>query len=175
MPPNDYKKDDGKAPVLDALTPFYPALEALARCMDDMQHKHKLTGSVDPFNQWKQLPQAKVRLANAAARHLLRGPWKINTADGSHTHAVHALFGLLASITIHEEDNQDTCCAAPDAQVVETAANGRRKFWPMEPIHGPAGADWRNLTCTCGHAIRDHAQGNGECLDWDCSCASVTA
>jgi hypothetical protein len=99
---NDYKKDQGKPPVLDALLPFYPALEALARMMVDSAEKHKIAGSDDPFNQWRQLPNAKVRLANAAGRHILKGPWKIDP-DSGHAHMAHALFGVLASLTLHQE------------------------------------------------------------------------
>jgi hypothetical protein len=130
---NDYKQDKGKAPLLDALLPFAPALMALARMMDDMQHRHRLAGSSDPFNQWKQLPQAKKRMANGMARHILEhGPWTFNKADAlpgteGHLHVTHALFNLLGALTLHLEDNQEACCAAPDAV----------------PIHGPAGADWR--------------------------------
>lgn len=118
---NDYKKDQNKPPVLDALVPFYPALRELARCMDAMQHKHRLHGAKDPFNEWRQLPQAKKRLMNAAAGHLLQGPWKINTQDGEFCHAVHALFGVLAGLTIHMEDNAPACCASPEAKAVANA------------------------------------------------------
>ncbi len=103
---NDYKQDQGKPPMLDALVPFYPALRALAAMMNDMKAKHKLEGAKDPFNEWRQLPNAKARLMNAAGGHLLQGPWKINEKDGNHLHAVHALFGLLAGITIHVEETK---------------------------------------------------------------------
>ncbi len=103
---NDYKKDQDKPPMLDALVPFYPALRALAAMMSDMKAKHKLEGAKDPFNEWRQLPNAKARLMNAAGGHLLQGPWKVNEKDGNHLHAVHALFGLLAGITIHVEENK---------------------------------------------------------------------
>lgn len=99
---NDYKNDADKAPVLDALLPFYPALEALARMMVDSAKKHKIEGAEDPFQQWKQLPDAKKRLANAAARHFLKGPWQAD-AESGHLHATHALFGVLASLTLHLE------------------------------------------------------------------------
>jgi hypothetical protein len=102
---NDYKKDQDKPPVLDALLPFYPALEALARMMVDSAEKHKIAGSDDPFNQWRQLPNAKARLANAAARHILKGPWATDP-DSGHLHAAHALFGLLASLTLHIEEKK---------------------------------------------------------------------
>ncbi len=103
---NDYKQDQGKPPMLEALLPFYPALRALAAMMNDMKAKHKLEGAKDPFNEWRQLPNAKARLMNAAGGHLLQGPWKINEKDGNHLHAVHALFGLLAGITIHVEETK---------------------------------------------------------------------
>lgn len=119
--PNNYKQDADKAPLMDALLPFAPALFALARMMDDMQHKHRLAGSADPFQQWKQLPQAKKRMANGLARHLLEhGPWTLNEADAyqgrAHLHATHALFNLLGALTIHLEDNAVACCPAPDAR-----------------------------------------------------------
>jgi len=104
-PVNDYKKDQGRPPMLDALVPFYPALKALAAMMEDMKHKHKLAGSADPFNEWRQLPNAEKRLMNAAMGHLLQGPWKINTKDGTHMHATHALYCLLAGITIKVSEN----------------------------------------------------------------------
>ncbi len=99
---NDYKKDADKAPVLDALLPFYPALEALARMMVDSAVRHKIEGADDPFNQWRQLPDAKKRLANAAGRHILKGPWTLDPESG-HLHATHALFGILSALTLHQE------------------------------------------------------------------------
>ena len=102
--PNDYKQDVGKVPLLAALQPFAPALYALARMMDDMQHKHRLAGSSDPFNQWAQLPAAKARMAEAMERHLLPEDctlWDVNTKDGNHLHATHGLFNLLGSLTLH--------------------------------------------------------------------------
>lgn len=137
---DDYKNDADKPPLLDALLPFYPALMALAAMMEDMKHKHRLAGAMDPFNEWRKLPQAKKRLANGNMRHMLAGPWTPNVEDAvpgrkPHLHATHALFGLLASLTIHQEDNAQACCGAADAAT-----------WPtlhQEPLHGPAGADWR--------------------------------
>jgi hypothetical protein len=103
----DYKKDADKAPVLDALLPFYPALEALARMMVDSAKKHELEGVEDPFNQWRKLPNAKIRLANAAGRHILKGPWTLD-ADSGHLHMAHALFGVLSSLTLHQEAERAT-------------------------------------------------------------------
>jgi hypothetical protein len=156
---NDYKKDAGKPPVLDALLPFYPALEALAAMMVDAAKAHKIEGATDPFNEWRQLPQAKKRLANAAARHLLKGPWKQDDVL-PHPHAVLALFNLLASITIHAEDNAAHCCTAPDSRPVRPAERTQTR----SPLHGPAGADWRETTeamCICGHPRRLHYAGGG--------------
>lgn len=135
---NDYKKDEGKPPLLDALQPFYPALLALAAMMEDMKHKHQLAGAVDPFNEWRQLPAVKNRLGNALARHTLGGLWKPNEADRvpgrqAHLHATHALFDLLGALTTHLEDNAAACCPAPDAK----------------ELHGPAGADWREPDNMC--------------------------
>ena len=101
----DYKKDADKAPLLDALLPFYPALEALARMMVDSAEKHKIAGSADPFNQWRNLPNAKARLSNAAGRHLLKGPWTTDP-DSGHLHMTHALFGVLASLTLNVEETK---------------------------------------------------------------------
>lgn len=117
---NDYKQDAGKVPLLSALQPFAPALYALARMMDDMQHKHRLAGSTDPFNQWAQLPAAKARMAQALERHLLPEEegatlWSVNVKDGTHLHATHGLFNLLGALTLHIRDNADKCCGAPDS------------------------------------------------------------
>jgi hypothetical protein len=101
---NDYKTDQGKPPLLDALLPFYPALARLALMMQDAAEVHRLQGAVDPFNQWRQLPDAKRRLANAGARHLLKGPWVHDDVLKDHPHAALALFNILASLTLHEEE-----------------------------------------------------------------------
>lgn len=203
---NDYKTDKNKPPLLDALRPFAPALVALARMMDDMQHKHRLAGATDPFSAWKKLPRAKNRLANGLARHVVENdPWALNTADAlagkdAHLHATHGLFNLLGALTVHLEDNAKACCGAADAKADDfaltpdgrqladvgiSAATGTgaavRKVWPngycgacdttrlerahgvgwtvcehhaqedatKKPIHGPAGADWREPS-RCG-------------------------
>lgn len=99
---HDYKKDADKPPVLDALVPFYPALEALARLMVDSAEKHKLKGAKDPFSEWRNLPSAQQRLANAGVRHSLKGPWTVDPESG-HVHQAHNLFNVLASLTLHEE------------------------------------------------------------------------
>lgn len=152
---NDYKTDKNKPPLLDAMRPFAPALVALARMMDDMQHKHRLAGAKDPFSEWKQLPDAKRRMANGMARHLIEhGPWTLNTADAlagkdAHLHATHALFNLLGALTVHLEDNAKACCAAPDATHVPAADT-------LPP-------------CQCGHSRHAHTRSGGDCLE-DCSC-----
>lgn len=103
MSGTDYKKDQDKPPMLDALVPFYPALEWLARMMEDAKKAHKLEGAEDPFNEWRKLPDAKRRLSQAWARHVLKGPW---TMDDKlpHPHAVLALFNNLAALTLHAEE-----------------------------------------------------------------------
>jgi len=171
---NDYKQDVGKVPLLAALKPFAPALWALARMMDDMQHKHRLAGSSDPFNQWAQLPDAKRRMEGAMGRHLVPEEegatlWSVNTKDGSHLHITHALFNLLGALTLHIRDNAERCCAAPDASEWEAKAaedsgspvrncfhacglsdgycsDCGRQVTPKTPLHAPAGADWREST-----------------------------
>lgn len=142
---NDYKTDQGKPPLLDALLPFYPALARLALMMQDAAEVHRLKGAVDPFNQWRQLPDAKRRLANAGARHLLKGPWVNDEVLKGHPHAALALFNVLASLTLHEEEQAakgreaviarelaahraallpvDMCCGAPDARPLNHGVN----------------------------------------------------
>lgn len=211
---NDYKTDKNKPPLLDALRPFAPALVALARMMDDMQHKHRLAGAKDPFSEWKQLPDAKRRMANGMTRHLIEhGPWTLNTDDAlagkdAHLHATHALFNLLGALTVHLEDNAKACCEAPDAaqeflltpdchQRGHDGGPGRCTSWHTEtqklctlyhghdgqhsiagdfppyfppPIHGPAGADWREPpqpgSCMNGvmHALNPYT---GKCARCD--------
>jgi len=150
MPPNDYKTDVGKAPLLDALRPFAPALLALARMMDDMQHKHRLAGAADPFNEWRQLPEVRKRLGNGLLRHVVgHDPWSPNTADAlpgkePHLHAVHGLFNLLGAITAH----------------LETTAARVPTLGPA--LHVPAGADWREPAM----------YWTGECGTWRCTCGA---
>lgn len=101
---NDYKPDEGKPPVLDAvLIPYRRALLAIAAMKLDMAAKHKLLGAVNPFLEWKQLPNAKARLANAGARHVLE-PWTVNTKDGTHLHLTHAIVDLLMALELHLEE-----------------------------------------------------------------------
>lgn len=96
--------------------------------------------------------------------------WSVNTKDGSHLHATHGLFNLLGALALHIRDNADRCCGAPDAmewaaKAAESTAGpchvltgmpsrGERGFSTdggktfqhaagPAPIHGPAGADWR--------------------------------
>ncbi len=181
----DYKRDAGKPPLLDALLPFGPALMALAAMMDDMQHRHRLAGASNPFAEWKNLPEAKRRMGNGLARHLLEhGPWTVNKADAlpgtdGHLHAVHGLFNLLGAITMHLEDNKAACCGAADAAVLDgqlpycqgcgADLGGRHApHCPIaaRPLHGPAGADWRENTrrpghdkaCVCLHCTEPYAR-----------------
>jgi hypothetical protein len=138
---NDYKQDTGKVPLLAALQPFTPALWALARMMDDMQHKHRLAGSSDPFNQWAQLPDAKRRMSAAMLRHLLPEDegvtlWSVNTKDGSHLHITHALFNI--------RDNTDRCCQAPDAREWEAKA-AEASGAPHQPARTLEHPDTREL------------------------------
>jgi hypothetical protein len=105
---NDYKSDSDKPPLMQAvLIPFGKTLLAVAAMMEDMKHKHKLEGAKDPFQEWRQLPNAKWRLANAGARHATT-PFAVNTKDGTHLHIVHAIWGLMAAHEKYlEEDGQD--------------------------------------------------------------------
>jgi hypothetical protein len=171
---NDYKKDGGKPDVLAAVKVFYPALLELARMMEHMATKHRLRGAVDPFAEWKQLPDAKRRLHGGYGRHTLAGPLTPNQEDavGSYVplHGYQALFNLLGFLTIHQEDNRETCCAAPDAAPkddmahiverarLELALQGEHQ---ASPIHGPAVADWREANpgdrCKCGHKRSNHS------------------
>jgi hypothetical protein len=145
---NDYKKDEAKAPLLAALQPFVPALYALARMMDDMQHKHRLAGSTDPFNQWAQLPEAKARMAQALERHLLPEEgtlWDVNAKDGTHLHATHGLFNLLGSLTLH---------------LRELAAAK-----PQDAMRDAVAAPY--VWCRCGHQARIHME---RCQSAGCVC-----
>lgn len=136
---NDYKTDAGKPPVLEALEPFYPALKGLARMMADMAVKHRLQGAKDPFSEWKQLPEAKRRLKRAMGSHVLQGIFKTNHEDGTHLHGYHALFNLLGALTIHEEDNAETCCGAPDARPTP-AARPLPESFPPDPASPRCGS-----------------------------------
>jgi hypothetical protein len=101
---NDYKPDAGKPPVMDAVfIPYRRTLLAIAAMKADMAKKHKLQGAANPFEEWKQLPDGKRRLANAGARHALQ-PWTINTKDGTHLHIIHAIVGLMMAAELHLEE-----------------------------------------------------------------------
>ncbi len=176
---NDYKPDAGKPPVLDAVhIPFRRALLAVARMAMEMAAKHALEGAKDPFQEWRHLPDARRRLSNAAARH---GdcPWTVNTADGAHMHAVHALWGWLAAVELWEEEQEKldakACCGAPDAPGGLSEIGGyAAPVLPrqhMEP--GPIHADWCNrcksrvvqYACTCGAVPGlQKYQRSGDCL-----------
>lgn len=121
---NDYKPDEGKPPVMDAVfIPYRRSLLAIAAMKADMAIKHKLLGAVDPFLEWMQLPNAKRRLANAGARHALQ-PWNVNVKDGSHLHITHAIVGLLMALELHlkEEEENVTNVLAQDAMRKKVAA-----------------------------------------------------
>src|SRR5690606_13865837 len=78
MQPNDYKRDENKPPLLDAvLIPYRRSLLAIAAMKADMKERHRLHGAANPFMEWRQLPNAEARLANAGARHLTQ-PWARN-------------------------------------------------------------------------------------------------
>lgn len=135
MSTNNYKTDEGKAPVVTAIfVPFRRTLLAIAEMMERQKTRHKLQGARDPFQEWRQLPNGKDRLVNAGGRHAME-PWEPNTKDrvGDHPgdlHILHAIWGLMAAYEKHVEDMAvpaDPCCGAPDAR----------------PLHHPAGADWR--------------------------------
>lgn len=145
---NDYKTDAGKPPVLEALEPFYPALLGLARMMQDMAVKHRLQGAKDPFSEWKQLPEAKRRLKRALGSHVLQGIFKVNHEDGTHLHGYHALFNLLGALTVHEEDNAETCCGAADA----ARASALPERFPQDPAAPSRCAHSYNpFTASCVH------------------------
>jgi hypothetical protein len=98
---NDYKSDKGKAPVMSAVfIPYRRTLLAIAAMMEDMQARHQLAGSKDPFQEWRQLPDGRDRLANAGARHALN-PWEVNHRDGTHLHILHAIWGLMSAYELH--------------------------------------------------------------------------
>lgn len=169
MAPNNYKKDEGKAPLLSALQPFAPALYALARMMDDMKHKHRLAGSSDPFNQWAQLPGAKGRMEQAMERHLLPEEgtlWSVNEKDGGHLHATHGLFNLLGSLTLHlreqarvtTQDAMRDKVSAPMADMAHVLARASTE------LQVPAGADWRS-----GLPVQWWTDDRGT---WRCSCGA---
>lgn len=180
---NDYKKDDGKPPVLDAvLIPFRRTLLAVAAMAEDMRAKHQLAGSNDPYQEWRQLPDGKSRLSNAGARHAMN-PWAVNTRDGQHLHIMHAIWGLMAAYEKHLSDADEleamepalsdvyadgepvpadapVCCGAADAKplpmlcsswhaatdqscTLTVGHEGGHVFAEAAPVHGPAGADWR--------------------------------
>jgi hypothetical protein len=103
---NDYKQDAGKPPLMQAvLIPFGKTLLDLAAMMEDMKHKHKLEGAKDPFQEWRQLPGGKWRLADAGCRHTTN-PFAINNADGRWPHILHAIWGLMAAYEKHLEEAQ---------------------------------------------------------------------
>jgi hypothetical protein len=103
---NNYKKDDTKPPLLDAvLIPYRRSLLAIAAMKADMKVKHELQGAKNPFLEWQQLPQAEARLGNAGARHVTQ-PWDLNTEDAlpgtpGHLHMVHGITGLLMALEMH--------------------------------------------------------------------------
>lgn len=106
---NNYKQDGDKPPVMDAVfIPYCRTLLAIASMMQDMKVKHQLLGAKNPFQEWRQLPDAKRRLANAGARHALQ-PWAHNTKDAlpgtaGHLHILHAIWGLMSAYEMHAED-----------------------------------------------------------------------
>lgn len=142
---NDYKPDDGKPPVMDAvLIPYRRSILAIAAMKADMAVKHKLLGAVDPFLEWMQLPNGKKRLANAGARHSLQ-PWKVNTQDGGHLHITHAIVGLLMALELHLKDEEETAnrIATQDALREKAAA-------PAVQLSHAAVAEPTDI-CMCGH------------------------
>jgi len=165
---NDYKKDARKPNVQRAvLSPFRRALLALAAMAEDMADRHKLRGASDPFNEWRQLPGAQERLEGAMARHGLFPVGTVNTKDGSHTHLAHDIWNRLA--------------------VLELLLEAQEKAAQPEPLHGPAGADWREPRKHADFApllARARAelwqQGEripgqywtGDCGTWFCQCGA---
>lgn len=166
MPPNDYKPDEGKPPLMSAvLIPFRLTLLDLASMMRDMAAKHKLQGAEDPFQEWRQLPDAKARLADAGARHATN-PWEVNHADGRWLHLLHAIWGFMAAYEKWKEE-----------QGIRPAA-----------IQGPAGADWREKQyhtvgpvpgCKCAMCLTWQPQlqvsghyWTGDRGTWHCTCGA---
>lgn len=104
---NDYKQDADKPPLMQAVfVPFGKTLLALAAMMEDMKHKHKLEGAKDPFQEWRQLPGGKWRLADAGARHGVVAPFGVNEADGKHLHILHGIWCWMAAYEKHLEETQ---------------------------------------------------------------------
>lgn len=162
---NNYKTDAGKPPLLDALVPFYPALRRLALMMVDAAKAHKLNGAKDPFNEWRQLPDAKRRLANAGVRHMLKGPWKHDDVLVNHPHAALALFNVLASLTLHEEEGYEA-----DAKAEEALGIGVPDFSDSpEQMAQRARELADSLYCkNCSHPLKEHDAGF--CYVPGCSC-----
>ncbi len=102
---HDYKADTGKPPLMQAVfVPFGKTLLDLASMMEDMKHKHKLEGAKDPFQEWRQLPNAKWRFADAGARHSVVNPFEVNEKDGKHLHILHGIWCLMAAYEKHLEE-----------------------------------------------------------------------
>lgn len=175
----DYKKDADKPPVLDAVfIPYRRALMAIAAMKQDMAEKHKLQGAAAPFEEWRKLPNAKRRIANAAARHLMR-PWEVNTEDGSHLHIVHCICGLLMALEKHLEETSATAAlgiAAPDfSHVLERAKLDLALQGECPPIQirGPAGADWREPQAQQRHPEEHMGHyWTGDRGMWLCTCGA---
>lgn len=165
MTTNNYKRDDNKPPVLDAvLIPYRRSLLAIAAMKADMAVKHKLQGAVNPFLEWTHLPDAKKRLSNAGARHIL-DPWSLNTQDAlpgtpGHLHMVHGIVGLLMALEKHLE--------AVDAGLVHVPGVGWRGTGlaedPREPLQVPAGADWRESPPACGDFVASSDNPRDSCV-----------
>lgn len=169
---NDYKTDAGKVPLLDALQPFMPALYALARMMDDMQHKHRLAGAANPFMEWAQLPAAQQRMSRALVRHILPEEagvtlWSVNTKDGTHLHATHGLFNLLGALSLHLRALEAQAKLFPAKQDLANVADYR-------PVLERA----RVELALQGEHMADHPPGQywtGETCTWFCTCGAGRA
>lgn len=139
---NDYKTDQAKPPVHEAVLSVFPlALMALARMMAASVERHKLAGAADPYREWQQLPAALRRVLNAKGRHSLHKATDLD--DDGETHLLHELFNCLAAVELQEQDKQATCCAAPDARPMPAMPPSRDVTEHGAPLHVPAGADWR--------------------------------
>lgn len=145
---NNYKKDDTKPPLLDAvLIPYRRSLLAIAAMKADMKIKHQLQGAKNPFLEWQQLPEAKGRLGNAGARHVT-DPWTLNTEDAlegtpGHLHMVHGITGLLMALELHLKDLEEM----PDLPVLE------------DTEQPPPRKTGKVRRCICGHASSLHIAG----------------
>jgi hypothetical protein len=172
---NEYKVTAGKPPVVRAVfIPFGRTLLALAAMMERQAVRHKLQGAKDPYQEWRQLPNAKEVLTDAGGRHAL-DPWTLNTKDavGDHPgdlHVLHAIWGLMAGHEKHLEEQDHA--RSREAVLARELASHRAALFPVDqdlccdapdavPLHGPAGADWRESVARSPVTPRCQASTHG--------------